>query len=236
MTGIASMSPDIDLKQAARVAVRTNKNLAERIGINPAARITTVKPAGTTSLVLGCSSGIHAWHSQHYIRRIRVNKNEAIYSYQKEYHPYLVEDEAFSPLTTAVISFPVKAPQGAVTRTESETDMMERVKRVYLDWVLPTHQHGANTHNVSATISVSDWPTVTDWMWENRDYYNGLSVLPYDGGTYVQAPFEEITEEQYNELVARITGEIDTTKIIEEDDNTQLIDQAACAGGACEIK
>lgn len=236
MTGIASM-PDLDLTEASQIAVETNKRIAGIIGINPAARVTTVKPAGTTSLVLGCSSGIHAWHNGYYIRRIRVNKNEAIYSYFQVYHPELIEDEVFSPNTTAVISVPQKAPEGAILRTESELSLLERVKKVYHEWILPGHQYGASSHNVSATISVrpESWDEVIAWMWDNREYYNGLSVLPYDGGTYVQAPFEDITKEKYEELISSLTS-VDLTKVIELDDNTTLMDQAACAGGACEVK
>jgi len=236
MTGIASM-PDLDLTEASQIAVETNKRIAGIIGINPAARVTTVKPAGTTSLVLGCSSGIHAWHNDYYIRRIRVNKNEAIYSYFQVYHPELIEDEVFSPNTTAVISVPQKAPEEAILRTESELSLLERVKKVYHEWILPGHQYGASSHNVSATISVrpESWDEVIAWMWDNREYYNGLSVLPYDGGTYVQAPFEDITKEKYEELIASLTS-VDLTRVIELDDNTTLMDQAACAGGACEVK
>jgi ribonucleoside-diphosphate reductase alpha chain len=237
MTGIGSGTVlGYDMKAAAKVVKAENERVATIIGINKSARTTTVKPAGTTSLALGTSSGIHAWHNDYYIRRIRVGKNEAIYSYLAINHPELIEDEYFRPHDTAVISIPQKAPEGAIMRTESPFDLLERIKRVHLEWVKPGHRSGNNTHNVSATVSLRDeeWDEAGEWMWENRDHYNGLSVLPYNGGTYVQAPFEDITEEQYNELMISLHN-IDLSNVIELDDNTDLKGEAACAGGACEI-
>jgi ribonucleoside-diphosphate reductase alpha chain len=201
MTGIGSGTVlGYDMTQAAKICTKENSRIAKKIGINRSARCTTVKPAGTTSLVLGTSSGIHAWHNDYYIRRIRVGKNEAIYTYLKTNHPELVEDEYFRPHDTAVISVPQKAPAGSILRTESPFQLLERVKKVSSEWVHPGHVKGSNTHNVSATISLKedDWELAGQWMWDNRDYYNGLSVLPYDGGTYTQAPFEDITEDRYN--------------------------------------
>ena len=173
------------------------------IGINKSARTTTVKPAGTTSLTLGTSSGIHAWHNDYYIRRIRVGKNESMYKYLVEHHPELVEDEYFRPHDTACITVPQKAPEGAIMRTESPFQLLERVKRVASEWIKPGHRTGSNSHNVSATISLREheWEAAGHWMWDNKKFYNGLSVLPYDGGSYTQAPFEDITEEQYHEMM-----------------------------------
>jgi len=195
-----------------------------------------VKPAGTTSLTLGTSSGIHAWHNKYYLRRLRVGKNEAIYTYLQVHHPDLIEDEFFRPHDTAVISVPQKSPHGAITRHENAIDLLGRVKKVSDEWVLPGHKKGQNTHNVSATISVKEeeWDEVGEWMWENRIHYNGLSVLPYNGGTYKQAPFEDCTEEQYENLLNTLT-KIDLVNVIEVDDNTNLTGELACAGGACEI-
>ena len=143
----------LDMKKAAKVAVEENKRVAAMLGINPAARVTTVKPSGTTSLILGTSSGVHAWHNDYYVRRIRVGKNESIYKYLIENHPELVEDEYFRPHDTAVISVPQKAPEGATMRTESALEMLERVKDIHSRWVKPGHIKGQNTHNVSATVS-----------------------------------------------------------------------------------
>lgn len=237
MTGIASgVVEGLDLEMAAFAAKMENKRVAELIGINQATRVTCVKPAGTTSLVLGTSSGIHAWHDKYYIRRIRVGKNEAIYSYLAVNHPDLVEDEYFNPAEQAVISIPQKAPDNATIRTEKVFDLLERVKNFSIRWVRTGHKDGLNTHNVSATISIKEkeWEDVGEWMWMNRHYYNGLSVLPYDGGTYKQAPFETITKKQYEEMISQLS-EIDLTLVSETQDNTNLSGELACAGGQCEI-
>ena len=237
MTGIGSGKVlNLDLNQAADHVKLMNRITAKTIGINSAARTTCVKPAGTTSLVLGTSSGIHAWHNKYYIRRMRVGKNEAIYSYLAMHHPELVQDEYFRPHDTAVIEIPQAAPKGSIIRTESAFDLLERVKLVANDWVKAGHRKGSNTHNVSATISLKDkeWEQAGEWMWENRNNYNGLSVLPYDGGTYTQAPFEDITKAKYNEMTRLISG-IDLTKVVELNDNTDLSGELACAGGSCEV-
>ena len=237
MTGIGSGTVlGYDMEEAAKIVKKEHSRIAKKIGINPSARCTTVKPAGTTSLVLGTSSGIHAWHNDYYIRRIRVGKNEAIYTYLKNNHPELVEDEYFRPHDTAVIHVPQKAPSGAIMRTESPFALMERVKKVATEWVKSGHRKGSNTHNVSATVSLKqdDWELAGEWMWNNRKYYNGLSVLPYDGGTYTQAPFEDITKEKYDELMKTLT-DVDVSKITESEDTTDLSGELACAGGACEI-
>lgn len=238
LTGVASNKvQQLDLKAAAKSAKQINKTVSQVIGINPAARVTTIKPAGTTSLALGCSSGIHAWHNEHYIRRIRVGKNETIYNYLAKNHPELIEDEFFRPHDTAVISVPQKAPKGAILRDESPLDLLERIKHFAKSWIRPGHTKGSNTHNISATISIKEgeWEKVGKWMWENRKFYNGISVLPYDGGTYVQAPFEDCDEQTYNEMMKALK-EVDLGKIRETEDNTDLRGELACAGGVCEVK
>lgn len=238
ITGIGSGAIlPLDLDEAALEVIRENARVAALIGINPAARTTTVKPAGTTSLVLGSASGIHAWHAPYYLRRVRVGKNEAIYQYLAQHHPELVEDEYFRPHEQAVICVPQKAPQGAILRTESPADLLERVRRFNLEWVRAGHRDGDNTHNVSCTISVKDdeWGLVTDWMWENRHHYNGISVLPFDGGTYQQTPFEDIDEARYLELIATLKA-IDLTQVVEREDTTDLSGEIACGAGGCEVK
>jgi len=237
MTGIASGKVlGLDTKEAAKVVKLENQRVAKLLDINMAARTTTVKPAGTTSLTLGTSSGIHAWHNDYYIRRLRVGKNEAIYTYLSVFHPDMIEDEYFRPHDTAVISIPQRAPEGAIMRTESALQLLRRVAKISNDWVNPGTRSGQNTHNVSATISIkeAEWADVGEWMWENRKVYNGLSVLPYDGGTYKQAPFEDCSKETYEAMLATLE-EVDLTKVIEVDDNTDLSGELACAGGACEI-
>ena len=237
MTGIASGNVlKLDMPQAAEIVKLTNAEIAEKIGIKPAARCTTVKPAGTTSLTLGTSSGIHAWHNDYYIRRLRVGKNESIYQYLVINHPELIEDEYFRPHDTAVISVPQKAPEGSITRHETALDLLERVKEVHLNWVKQGHRTGQNTNNVSATITIKpdEWPEVGEWMWENRKNYNGLSVLPYSDHTYKQAPFEDCTKEEYHKLLPSLKA-VDLDRVVELEDNTDLKGELACAGGACEI-
>ena len=239
MTGIGSGAVlGLNLKEAADLAKEENARVADMVGIHKAARVTTVKPSGTSSLVLGTSSGIHAWHNQHYIRRIRVGKNEAIYTYLSINHPELVEDDFFKPTIQAVISVPQKAPAGSILRTEDVIDMLERVKKFNTQWVKKGHRKGANTNNVSATVSVKqdEWEKVGKWMWDNQDTFNGLSVLPFFSSdtTYPQLPFEDITEEQFNEMAQHLHS-IDLSKVVEFDDNTALMEQAACSGNACEI-
>jgi ribonucleoside-diphosphate reductase alpha chain len=237
MTGIASKKVlKMDMAKAADVVKRENSRVAKLIGINKAARTTCVKPAGTTSLVLGTSSGIHAWHNNFYIRRLRVGKNEPIYKYLKANNPDLVADEYFRPHDTAVIEIPQSAPKGSILRTESAFDLLKRVKKVATEWVKPGHRKGSNTHNVSATISLKEdeWDKAGRWMWDNRECYNGLSVLPYDGGTYTQAPFEDITEQEFNKRV-KLLNDVDLSMIVETTDETDLSGELACAGGVCEI-
>lgn len=237
MTGIASNAiSELNLKETAKLVVAENKKLSKILGISQSARITTIKPEGTGSLVLGTSSGIHAYHNNWYIRRLRVNKNEAIYQHLFLHHPELLEDEYFRPKESAVISVPISAPSEATIRTESAMDLLNRVKKFNLEWVKPGHRSGENTHNVSATISLKpeDWNEVGEWVWENRDSFNGLSFLPYDGGSYIQAPFQDITEEEFIQLSKNLHN-VDLTQVIEIEDNTTLSDNVACGPGGCEL-
>ena len=268
MTGIGSGKIlELNLDIAANTAKTTNMMVSERIGINEAARVTCIKPSGTTSCVLGTASGIHAWHNDYYLRTVRFGKSEDIAAYLMVNHPELCEDDVLRPHDTLCVRIPIKAPEGSIFRTETAIDTLERVKKFSLEWIKPGHVKGENTHNVSATISINkdrkypsvfktdiiidnhsnpiieefledsldEWEVVGEWMWENRDVYNGLSVLPYFGGTYKQAPFEDITEEEYNNRIATLQS-IDLTKVMEIDDNVEFGQTAACAGGACSIE
>jgi ribonucleoside-triphosphate reductase len=239
MTGIASGPVmKMNLQLAVNQAIYANISVSEMIGINPAARITCVKPSGTSSLVLGTSSGIHAWHDEYYVRRMRIGKNEAMYTYLSIYHPEMLEDDVFKPQQQAVVSVPQSAPVGAITRNdENAIQFLERVKYFHEHWITPGHVRGDNTHNVSATVSMgqSEWPAVGEWLWENKQFFNGLSFLPKDLGTYVQTPFETITKEKYDQLVTNLNA-LDVAKIVEISDKTNLMDQAACGGGTgCEV-
>lgn len=238
-TGIASKELSaLELAMGAVIVKETNEIIANFIGINKAARTTTVKPSGTTSCVLGTSSGIHAWHSKYYIRRQRIGKDEALYTYLAINHPELVKDEYFRPHQQAVIEIPQQAQGDMIIVREDETalSLLDRVAKYNKYWVKSGHRTGSNTNNVSATISIKEeeWEAVGNWMWENRNSFNGLSVLPYDGGTYIQAPFETITEEEFLSRKSTLLS-VDLSKVVELDDTTNLVGEAACSGGACEI-
>jgi ribonucleoside-diphosphate reductase alpha chain len=238
MTGIGSGEIlKYNLEAAAKVAKLTNQLISEIIGTNEAARITCIKPSGTTSLVLGTASGIHAWHAPHYLRTMRFNKNEDLAMYLEINHPELCEDDVLRPKDTVCVRIPVQAPEGSILRTETALDTLERVKKFSNEWIKEGHVDGANTHNVSATVSIKEgeWETVGEWMWDNQEYYNGLSVLPAFDHTYKQAPFEDITEEEYNARINSLRS-IDLTKVTELDDSVDFGQVAACAGGACEIQ
>lgn len=238
MTGIGSGEIlKYDLKKAADVAKEVNEFYSAEIGVNKAARVTCIKPSGTTSCVLGTSSGIHAWHNDYYLRTVRFNKSEDVAKYLMANHPEICEDDALRSHDTLCVRIPIKAPAGSIMRTETPIELLERVKHFSVKWIKSGHRNGYNTHNVSATVSIKqdEWEEVGDWMWENRAHYNGLSVLPYWGGTYVQAPFEDITKEQYEEKIKHLTS-IDLTNVIEEDDTVNFGAIAACAGGACAVE
>ena len=237
MTGIASDNfiNTIKLEQGAEIIKKENERLAKILKINKAARTCCVKPEGTTSTLLGTSSGVHAWHNDYYLRRIRVGKTEPLYVYFKINNPDMLEDDVMKD-DLAIIKFPIKAPANSILRNESPIDLLERMKKINETWIKVGHRKGSNTHNVSLTVSIKndEWDIVKDWLWENKNVYSGISVLPYDGGTYVQAPFEDITEEIYYELLSKINP-INTDEIYENDDYTDQRGEIACSGGACQI-
>ena len=248
MTGIASGKIlKYNLTEATVYAKFINIAIADLIGINHAARVTCIKPSGTTSCVLGCSSGIHAWHNDYYLRTIRFGMNESIAHYFMDNHPGLWEIDELRPQDTICVRFPIKAPNDAILRTETAIDTLERVKKFSQEWIKPGHNNGDNTHNVSATISIdksrkyagiidgiNEWEMVGKWMWINKEFYNGLSVLPYFGGSYKQSPFEDITKEEYEKRIA-LVKELDLTKVVELDDNVEFGQTNACSGSNCEV-
>jgi len=236
MTGIASgRILNYDLREAAEEVKHMNLEVSSKIGIQFAARCTTIKPSGTTSLVLGTSSGIHAWHNDYYLRRVRIGKNEALYQYLYITHPELLEDDQLNS-RQAIIRIPQKAPEGSILRTEDVMALLERIKKFNTEWVRNGFRRGSNANNVSATVSIQqgEWEKVGEWMWQNKASYNGLSVLPYDSGNYKQAPFEDIKESEFNELEKSLKS-IDLKLVYEADDETDHKAEAACAGGACAI-
>jgi ribonucleoside-diphosphate reductase alpha chain len=237
MTGVASGAVlSLDMPEAAEVAYRVNRSTADEIGINPSARITTIKPSGTSSIVLGCSSGVHPWHSEYYIRRMKVGKSEALYTYLLINHPELLEDSIYTS-AEAYVCVPIAAPKGSITRhSESAIQFLERVKLLHEKWIKPGHVYGENTHNVSASVTMkpNEWGIVGEWLWENQNHYNGLSFMPEDLGSYKQTPFEDTDEATYLEL-SKGLSKINVANIVEINDNTNLMGEQACSGGGCEI-
>ena len=236
MTGIASGSVfELDLREAAGEVRKANLDVSAKIGIEFAARCTTIKPSGTSSIVLGTSSGIHAWHNDYYLRRVRIGKNEALYQYLSQQHPELLEDDVLSS-RQAIIRIPQMAPEGSILRTEDTMDLLNRIRKFNTEWVRNGYRNGFNANNVSATVSIrdTDWQAVGEWMWANKASYNGLSVLPFDNGSYSQAPFQDISREEFC-MLEKSLREIDLSMVLEPDDATDLQAEAACAGGACAI-
>lgn len=257
ITGIGNGTlNNINLSIGADLVNLENERVSSIIGINTAARTTTIKPSGTTSCVLGTSSGVHAWHDKYYIRNMQCAVGDDLYNYFIENHPNLITVMEYDP-NSAVIGIPQMAPETAILREDEDAlKFLERVKRFNLNWVHPGYRRGPNQNNVSATCSIKDeevpikikqgfkevtvekneWELVGDWLWENKDTYSGISFLPYDGGTYKNAPFETCTKEEYEDKIKYIEeNPIDLTKILEEVDNTTRRDNLACGPQGCEI-
>lgn len=205
-----------------------NEEWAERLGIPASASITCVKPSGTVSQLVDSASGIHARHAPYYIRRIRMDKKDPIYSFLKE-SGVPCEDEIFRPESTAVFSFPMKAPDGAVCRIDRTA-----IEQLEL-WLI--YQRYWCEHKPSVTISVKDeeWPEVGAWVWKHFDEVSGVSFLPFSDHTYQQAPYEDINEEMYERLVQDMPVNIDWSVFYEAEDNTTGQQQLACTAGQCEI-
>jgi ribonucleoside-diphosphate reductase alpha chain len=233
LTGImdAKITSNPDPKMLERLrdeARKTNKTYAEILGIPSSASITCVKPSGTVSQLVDAASGIHARHNDYYIRRIRMDKKDPIYDFLKDKGVY-VEDEVHRPDSTAVFSFPMKAPKQAILRNDwSALTQLE-------NWLI--YQRHWCEHKPSVTISVKDeeWVDVGAWVWKHFDEISGVSFLPHSDHTYQQAPYEDCTKEVYNSLLKNTPKYIDWTSFIEEDDNTIGQQTLACTGGTCEI-
>lgn len=249
MTGIMD-SPSIALnpeyqETCAAVVLETNRRIAEKMGINPTARGTTVKPAGTSSLLLGCvGSGIHPHHAKRYIRRITANENESVFQFFKKANPHMCVRK---PNGDWVIEFAVEAPPGAIVKKDiGAVEFLEKVRSTQIHWVNPGTGHekyapGAR-HNVSNTVIVKpeEWDKVADYLWEHKNEFTGVSFLPATGDKdYAFAPNEEIVtdtdELRWNSILDSYVP-VDYSTMIEDTDNTDLKGEAACAGGACEVK
>jgi ribonucleoside-triphosphate reductase (thioredoxin) len=238
-TGIADSNGIVTtewLDEASKLVLDVNEKYAKKLGINLAARATAIKPEGSSSCVLGSSSGIHSRHAPYYLRRVRMNKDDALAVYLKNVIPDLVEDDKFSA-SGVVVTIPQQSPENAVTRHEETAESLFKKAIAYnKHWVQGGHRTGDNFHNVSATISVKEdeWEGLRKQMWKNRKDYSGISLLPFNGGSYTQAPFEDCTKEKFEELAALVKN-VDLTQVQEGEDNTSRIETLACSGGNCEI-
>jgi len=212
-----------ELRLAAREA---NEQFAAILGIPKSASITCVKPSGTVSQLVDSASGIHPRHAKYYVRRVRGDKKDPLSQFLVS-QGVPAEDCVYKPTQTTVFSFPIKAPDG-ITR-----DQVTPLAHLQL-WL--TYQRHWCEHKPSVTISVEekDWPSVGAWTWDHFDEISGVSYLPYDGGTYRQAPYEECTAEQYEELKAKMP-KIDWSLLSENTDNVEGAQMLACVSGVCEI-
>jgi len=239
MTGVASGAVlKYDLKQAAKKVLEENSRVSKIIGINEADRATTMKPEGSGTLAAGVlGNGIHAIHSEYFTRNVRMGKHDPIYHYLKSIMPDYIQDEFGKEKTRAVVSIPIKSPKNAIYRNENVLDLLERIKRFSNEWITGGHRTGVNKHNVSATVYVKDneWPTVAKWMWDNKESYSGITVLPYDGGTYRQAPFVEISKKEYEHLLNGFPKEFDFGSISSDYSTKNHAQDPACSGGSCEV-
>jgi ribonucleoside-diphosphate reductase alpha chain len=209
-------------------AIETNKMLAEAIGIPQSAAITCVKPEGTASQLAGTASGIHPQHSKHYMRRVRSDNKDPLTAFLKN-SGFPAEPCFMKPDSTTVFSFPMKVAEDAVIR-----DDMTAIQHLRL-WLV--YQRHWCEHKPSVTISVkeTEWPEVGSWVWNNFDEITGVSFLPYDGGTYRQAPYEEITGEEYEKLSKAMPSSINWEAFIENTDNVEGVQTLACVAGVCEM-
>lgn len=216
------------LEKLRQVAIDVNKELAEKLGIPVSAAITAVKPSGTVSQLVDAASGIHPRHDPYYFRRVRSDIKDPLTK-------HLItagipnEPDVTKPDSTVVFTFPKKAPEDATMRGNvSAIDHLELWLKYQRHWC---------EHKPSVTISVKEeeWPTVGAWVWEHFDEMSGVSFLPYDGGTYRQAPYETVTKEQYEELLSKMPTNIDWSDLVEREDNVEGVQTLACTAGNCEI-
>jgi len=214
------------LSRLREVSRSTNEDYARLLGIPKSAAITCVKPSGTVSQLVDSASGIHPRHSKFYIRRVRGDKKDPLSQFLIE-QGVPNEDCVYKPTQTVVFSFPQKAPDGLTRADVTPISHLEL-------WL--AYQRAWCEHKPSVTISVEekDWPSVGAFVWDHFDEMSGVSFLPYDGGTYRQAPYEDCTEEEYNELKGEMPT-IDWTKFIEVTDNVEGAQMLACTAGSCEI-
>ena len=227
-----------DIAEIADMTKLWNNELAKELGINLAARITTTKPSGTTSTVLGTTAGIHGAYAPHYLRRVRIAKDDPMAIYLQQKLPKeLVEEDQFQP-SLLCIGLPIKM-SGIVASEESCLEQLERAKFVHQNWIKPGHNRGPNTHNVSLTCYYKDGQdneVLKDWMWENRNSYSGISLLPQDTHTYIQAPYEAISEAKYQELESKVLAiNLDLGEIRYWTDYDSRQEVSGCEGTLCSL-
>jgi len=215
------------LEEMRSEARKTNEKYAKLLDVPVSASITCVKPSGSVSQLVDSASGIHARHSDYYVRTIRLDKKDSLYEFLKG-KGVQVEDEQFRPDSTAVFSFPIKAPKGSITRNDKTA--LEQ-----LDLWLIYQRHWCE-HKPSVTITVRDeeWVEVAAWVYKHFDEISGISFLPHSDHSYVQAPYQECTKEEYQALLKK-TPSVDFEELIEDDDMTVASQTLACTGGSCEI-
>jgi len=233
-------------KECAQIAVDTNQEWAKKLGINPAARVTCIKPEGTSSLVLGSASGIHPHHSRKYLRRIQCNKIDNVYQYFRLFNNKHCEESVWSAnKTDDVVTFPIEITNGALTKKDLDAfKHLEYIKSTQQNWVLPgttKHNKKKTTHSVSCTVLVKEgqWDEVATYLYENRNYFAAVSLLASTGDKdFKQAPMEDITTEKDEKIFNRLSDSlspVDYTVLEEATDETSLQQVLACAGGNCEI-
>ncbi len=219
------------LEELREMAVKTNKEYAEKIGINQSVAITCVKPSGTVSQLVNAASGIHARHNPYYIRTIRGDKKDPLTKMMTD-AGFPVEDDVMNPSHTAVFSFPMKVANGSVFRTD-----MTAIEQLEL-WLV--YQKHWCEHKPSVTISVkeSEWMTVGGWVYEHFDYMSGVSFLPHTDHTYKQAPYQDILKEDYEILLKKMPKNVEWSKLAEYEKTDMTIgaQELACAAGFCEIQ
>ena len=217
------------LEELKQVAVKTNADLSVLLGIPQSTAITCIKPSGTVSQLVDSASGIHPRHSSYYIRRVRGDKKDPLSSFLKEKGVH-TEDCVMKPDSTVVFSFPIQAPEGAMVR-----DNLTAIDHLEL-WMM--YQKHWCEHKPSVTISVKEeeWMEVGAWVWKNFDDISGISFLPYDGGSYRQAPYEECTKEEYVKLEGDTPDTISWRDLTEVDDNVKGVQELACTAGSCEVQ
>lgn len=216
------------LEQLQTHAIEVNKNLAKELGINQAAAITCVKPSGTVSQLCDSSSGIHPRHSEYYIRRVRADNKDPLTKFMKD-NGVPWEPDVMKPDSTTVFSFPMKAPKGAVVR-----DNVDAIRHLEI-WL--KYQKHFTEHKPSVTINVKEdeWMEVGAWVYKHFDEMSGVSFLPYDGGSYRQAPYESITKDLYDAMLPSIPKHLDWDSLVEMDDNVEGVQTLACTAGGCDI-